>query len=740
MLKIYPQDLTVATGAEIDTGTDNEKYVTAKAIADSTMGTGSVSTVSVVTANGFSGTVANPTTAPAITIIAGAIVPTSVNGLTLVAATTGFTIAGGTTSKTLTVNKTITLSSADDTSVITLPAGTKTLLATDGSAASLTSFPTLNQNTTGSAGSVKSPSTTGVITITGMGAGETRVKTVRDANDTILELGGSYTPTGTWVWTSVTGTWPTFNQNTSGTASKATNLVGGNSTTLLGSIPYQSNTDTTTMVVPNTTITKKYLSMTGTGTNGAVPSWEVGDGSGTVTTVSVTTANGVSGTVANATTTPAITLTLGAITPTSVNGLTLSANNTDFNTLVGTLAGANIVSGAVSNTFIGYAAGQMGTATNAADYNTAVGSQSLNSLAGGNANTAVGYQALTLVANGTNNTAIGFNALHDNFSGSYNIGIGTTAGRYELGSNAFYVDCLDRTNTAGDKAGAILYGLMNATPASQTLTTNSAFTATYGMNIPSGQTYKINNVALTTANIADSTDARYCTDAQKVVIGNTSGTNSGDNAANSTADMLLGTVQSVTAEKVFTKDKISTLGTSTGKTVISTANTSATDYTQTMQARNGTIANQDDVTYIGTTSVALNRTSAALTLAGITLTTPTLNKPVVNGTDPTGAVYSPATGAQGVALDCALNNMHIVNGHADGTAITFTISNATNNQPFIVMIKQGAVVSTIAAWFAGISWCGSAPTLTATINKTDTFGFIRTGNNIYIGYIVGQNA
>lgn len=47
-------------------------------------------------------------------------------------------------------------------------------------------------------------------------------------------------------------------------------------------------------------------------------------GSGTVTSVSVTTANGVSGSVATATTTPAITLTLGAITPTSVNGLTIT--------------------------------------------------------------------------------------------------------------------------------------------------------------------------------------------------------------------------------------------------------------------------------------------------------------------------------------------------------------------------------------------------------------------------------
>lgn len=43
-----------------------------------------------------------------------------------------------------------------------------------------------------------------------------------------------------------------------------------------------------------------------------------GGGSGTVTSVGVATANGVSGSVANPTTTPAITLTLGAITPSSV--------------------------------------------------------------------------------------------------------------------------------------------------------------------------------------------------------------------------------------------------------------------------------------------------------------------------------------------------------------------------------------------------------------------------------------
>jgi hypothetical protein len=58
------------------------------------------------------------------------------------------------------------------------------------------------------------------------------------------------------------------------TATKSTNLVGGNSSNLLGSIPYQSNTDTTTLLSPNTTTTKKFLRMTGDGVNGAVPAWD----------------------------------------------------------------------------------------------------------------------------------------------------------------------------------------------------------------------------------------------------------------------------------------------------------------------------------------------------------------------------------------------------------------------------------------------------------------------------------
>lgn len=76
---------------------------------DGTWGTptgtgGTVTTLSVVTANGVSGSVANPTTTPAITLSLGAITPTTVNGITLsgsgslansgTTALTGFTGSG----------------------------------------------------------------------------------------------------------------------------------------------------------------------------------------------------------------------------------------------------------------------------------------------------------------------------------------------------------------------------------------------------------------------------------------------------------------------------------------------------------------------------------------------------------------------------------------------------------------------------------------------------------------------
>lgn len=89
--------------------------------------------------------------------------------------------------------------------------------------------------------------------------------------------------------------------------------------------------------------------------------------SGTVTSVSVTTANGVSGSVATGTTTPAITLTLGAITPTSVNGVTLSGSGAASALTIAagktfTVSNTLTLTGAESSTLNIGAGGTLGTA------------------------------------------------------------------------------------------------------------------------------------------------------------------------------------------------------------------------------------------------------------------------------------------------------------------------------------------------------------------------------------------
>jgi hypothetical protein len=82
-------------------------------------------------------------------------------------------------------------------------------------------FPTLNQNTSGSAASLSVSGQTGLITFAGT-ASTSRIKTVRDAADTILELGGSYTPTGSW--TSMTLVTPALGTPASGTLTNCTGL------------------------------------------------------------------------------------------------------------------------------------------------------------------------------------------------------------------------------------------------------------------------------------------------------------------------------------------------------------------------------------------------------------------------------------------------------------------------------------------------------------------------------------
>jgi len=95
-------------------------------------GGGTVSSVSVVSANGFAGTVANPTSTPAITLTTSITGMLKGNGAALSAGTAGTDYSAGT--------------SALGTGILKSTTGTGTL-----SIAVAGDFPTLNQNTTGSA-------------------------------------------------------------------------------------------------------------------------------------------------------------------------------------------------------------------------------------------------------------------------------------------------------------------------------------------------------------------------------------------------------------------------------------------------------------------------------------------------------------------------------------------------------------------------------------------------------------
>lgn len=208
-----------------------------------TNNTGTVTTVSVVSANGFAGTLTNPSTTPAITLT------TTITGIL----------------------------KGNGTAISAAAAGTDYMAPSS----------TFNLGTT----SIALNRASAAQTINGL---------------------------------SIDG-----NAATASSATKSTSLAGGNNTTLLGSIPYQSNTDTTTLLSPNTTTTKQFLSQTGTGTNGAVPAWSAVSksdvGLGNVENTALSTWAGSSNITTIGAATAASLIVTGNLT---VNGSTTTVNST----------------------------------------------------------------------------------------------------------------------------------------------------------------------------------------------------------------------------------------------------------------------------------------------------------------------------------------------------------------------------------------------------------------------------
>lgn len=200
-------------------------------------------------------------------------------------------------------------------------------------------IPTLNQNTTGTASNV-----TGTVAIANGGTGATTAQTainalVSNVSNRRFLRGDNTNATMSLIQAADV---PTLNQDTTGTAAKATNIAGGASL----QIPYNTGTDATSFIAAPT-IGSTYLQYTGTGF-----AWAAAAGVGTVTSVAATVPSFLSisgspittaGTLAISYSGTALPIANGgtALTTTPTNGQLLIGNGTGY-TLSTLTAGSNI--------------------------------------------------------------------------------------------------------------------------------------------------------------------------------------------------------------------------------------------------------------------------------------------------------------------------------------------------------------------------------------------------------------
>ncbi len=310
---IVPADLPFATATTIGAvSIGSGLAVTAAGVLSATNTSGgTVTSASVVTANGLAGTVSNATTTPAITLSTTVTGIVKGNGTTLSAATPGTDYAPGT--------------AANITGIVKSTTGTGALTT-----AVAADFPILNQNTTGTASNI-----TGVLNPTSHPALTGDITNAAGSVATTISNG---VVTNAKLATMAANT---FKANNTASTAAPSDITGTQATALLDVF-----TPTAKGLVPASGGgTTSFLRADGTF---AVPATLSGNG-GTVSSVSVTSANGVSGTVTNPTTTPAISLSLGAITPASVAA-------------TGTVTGSNL-SGSHSGTSSGTNSGDETTAT-----------------------------------------------------------------------------------------------------------------------------------------------------------------------------------------------------------------------------------------------------------------------------------------------------------------------------------------------------------------------------------------
>lgn len=246
---------TLTALSNLDDGTIIDLWadpVTHRLLVDvESSGLGTVTSVSVVTANGVSGSVATSTTTPAITLTLGAITPTSVKGLVITTTTGTFTL---TNAKTLAVTNTLTLSGSDST-VMTFPSTTQTV-------AGLTSVQTFTNKTI-----TDSTNVLGGVTMT-LGSDASYDTYYRGATGLLTRLANGTTGQ---VLTATTSAAPSWASPSFVTWSTVTG-TGQNAPSNISSGYITNNAGLVTVILPVTAPIGTEISIAGLGAGG----WELG--------------------------------------------------------------------------------------------------------------------------------------------------------------------------------------------------------------------------------------------------------------------------------------------------------------------------------------------------------------------------------------------------------------------------------------------------------------------------------
>lgn len=155
------------------------------------------------------------------------------------------------------------------------------------------------------------------------------------------------------------------------------------------------------------------------------------------------------------------------------------------------------------------------------------------------------------------------------------------------------------------------------------------------------------------------------------------------------------------------------------------------DISGTVILNTNTIDSLSPTTSAQLASIITNETGSwSLTFA----TSPTLVTPSIASIK--GSVITDTDSAT-ITFDKNLGDYHrvILGGNR-----TLALSNMVAWDKIVIDLVQDGTGTRTVTWFTTIKWNGwTVPTLTTTINKIDTFGFICTTAGNYQGYIIWQN-